>query len=327
MLLQIVENLAEDPADRGTARHLRAGRECRRRRYRRRRRGCLQDREPQPPVIYRALPGRGDRGRRHPARCVHDGRAADRAAQFAALWQPGPSEDPPSRRRGRRRDRRLRQLRRRADGRRRVPVPPELQRQHPGQRDVRRHCEGRPHLLFGRLGRRELGHLCRRQDRARRHPRRDDGIGRVRRQRRREAADRAGRRPIHREAPDRGVPRIDGRRRDRRDPGHGRGGAHLVGGRDGRQRRPRHRARSRPRAGARNRHEPLRDHAERKPGADADGAAPRQRGRGPARLREMGTRFRGDRARDRDRPADPQDARRARRRHPGRAAGRRGTAI
>ena len=53
------------------------GRECRGRRYRRRRRGRLQDREPQPPLVYRALSGRGDRGRRHPARRLHDGRAAD----------------------------------------------------------------------------------------------------------------------------------------------------------------------------------------------------------------------------------------------------------
>ncbi len=44
-------------------------------------------------------------------------------------------------------------------------------------------------------------------------------------------------------------------RRDRRDPGHGRGRADLVFGRDGRQGRARHRTRPRPRAGARNRHE------------------------------------------------------------------------
>ena len=42
--------------------------------------------------------------------------------------------------------------------------------------------------------------LCRRQDRARRHPRRDDGLGRILRGRRREAPDRAGRRPVHRES-------------------------------------------------------------------------------------------------------------------------------
>ena len=87
------------------------------------------------------------------------------------------------------------------------------------------HRADRPHLLFGRRGRRQSGGLCRRQDRPRRHPRRDHGLGRVRRGRRGEAPDRAGRRSVHREAADRGLPRADGDRRDRRDPGHGRGRA------------------------------------------------------------------------------------------------------
>ena len=69
----------------------------------------------------------------------------------------------------------------------------------------------------------------------RRHPRRDHGLGRVRRGVGGEAPDRAGRRPVHREAPARSLPRADGRGRDRRHPGHGRGGPHLVLGRDGRQ--------------------------------------------------------------------------------------------
>ncbi len=112
----------EDAADRGAARHLRARRARRGHRYRRRRRRGLQDREPQPPLIHRAVQGRGDRGRRHSARCVHDGRAADRPPQLAALWRPRPPEDAASRIQGCRRHRRLRQLRRGADGRRRVPV-------------------------------------------------------------------------------------------------------------------------------------------------------------------------------------------------------------
>ena len=66
------------------------------------------------------------------------------------------------------------------------------------------------------------------QDRARRHPRRDHGARRVRRRLRGEAADRAGRRPVHREAADRGLPRADGDRRDRGDPGHGRGRADQL---------------------------------------------------------------------------------------------------
>ena len=142
---------------------------------------------------------------------------------------------PGIRRRRGRRDRRLRQLRRRADGRRRMPVPSELQRQHPGQRDAS--ASPAPTASSIRPSASEPGHLCQCQDRARRHPRRDDGLGRIRRGRRREAPDGAGRRPVHRKASDRGVPRTDGRRCHRRDPGYGRGRAHLVGGRDGGQRR------------------------------------------------------------------------------------------
>ena len=78
--------------------------------------------------------------------------------------------------------------------------------------------------------------LSRLQDRPRRHPRRDHGLGRVRGRRGGEAPDRAGRRPLRREAAARSLPRTDGVGRGRRDPGHGRGGAHLVGRRDGRAR-------------------------------------------------------------------------------------------
>ena len=45
----------------------------------------LQDGEPQPPLLHRALSGRGDRRRRHPARRLHHGRAADRQSERAAL--------------------------------------------------------------------------------------------------------------------------------------------------------------------------------------------------------------------------------------------------
>ena len=49
-------------------------------------------------------------------------------------------------------------------------------------------------LLFGRLGRRQSDRLCRLQDRPRRHPRRDHGLGRFLRGQRGEAPDRPGRR-------------------------------------------------------------------------------------------------------------------------------------
>ena len=45
----------------------------------------LQDRVAQPPVVHRAVPGRGHRRGRHHARHLHDGRASGRAAERAAL--------------------------------------------------------------------------------------------------------------------------------------------------------------------------------------------------------------------------------------------------
>ena len=61
-------------------------------------------------------------------------------------------------------------------------------------------ADTRRHLLFqGRRGG-QSGGLCRLQDRARRHPRRDHGLGRVRRRCRSAAPDGPGRRPVHRES-------------------------------------------------------------------------------------------------------------------------------
>ena len=45
----------------------------------------LQDRVAQPPVVHRALPGRGHRRGRHHPRHLHHGRAPDRPAERAAL--------------------------------------------------------------------------------------------------------------------------------------------------------------------------------------------------------------------------------------------------
>ncbi len=74
--------LAEAAADRGPAGDLRPGRERGRGRHRRRHGRGVQDREPQPPELHRALPGGGDRGRRHPARRLHDGRTAGGATSI-----------------------------------------------------------------------------------------------------------------------------------------------------------------------------------------------------------------------------------------------------
>lgn len=118
------------------------GRECRRHRYRGRAGGGLQDGKPQPSVLHRALPGRDDGCRRHPARRVHDGRAADRGAEFPALRPAGPSAHAPSRRRRGRGHRRLRQFLRRADGGRIGRLPHPLRRQHPRQRHGGRPRQG-----------------------------------------------------------------------------------------------------------------------------------------------------------------------------------------
>ena len=85
LLLQVLEGVAEEAADQGAVGDPGPGRERRRDRHRRRPGRHLQDGEPQPPLLHRALPGRGDRRRRHPARRLHHGRAADRQPQRAAL--------------------------------------------------------------------------------------------------------------------------------------------------------------------------------------------------------------------------------------------------
>ena len=77
-------------------------------------------------------------------------------------------------------------------------------------------------------------------------------------------------------------------RRRHRHPGHGRGGPHLLGGRDGRQGRPRRRARPRRGALPRGRHDRLRDDAVGEPGAHAHGARARQGGRRPRRSSASG---------------------------------------
>ena len=296
--------MAAHPADQGTARHSGSRRECRRRRYRRRRLRGLQDGEPQPPLLHRALPGCGDRRRWHFARRLHHGRAPGGGDERAALRCAGPSENPPpGGRRGVGR-RRLRQFLRRADGRRRAQFRRPLQRQHPGQRICRRHRQDRCDLPVGSQGRRPAGRLSRRQDRARWRRRRYHGFGRVRRQDRGKAPDRAGRRPVHREMPAGSLPRTDGVGRGHRNPGHGCCRPDLLGRRDGSQGRPRHPARPRQGAGARGAHVGLRNDALGESGAHVDGAAPRKGSRGRGDLHKMGPRLRY-RRRDHRRPAFP----------------------
>ena len=112
----------EGAEDRRAARRHR--RERRRRRHRRGLGGHLQGRVAQPPVLRRAVPGRGHRRRRHRPRHPLDGRPAGRG--------DGPAAVRPGRRRGhpagaarrRRRHRRLRQLPGPAQHRRRGRLRP-----------------------------------------------------------------------------------------------------------------------------------------------------------------------------------------------------------
>ena len=68
------------------------GRERGRGRRRRRPGVRVQGRVAQPPERGRAVPGRRDRRRRHPARHLRDRRAADRGARLAALRRAAPRE-------------------------------------------------------------------------------------------------------------------------------------------------------------------------------------------------------------------------------------------
>ena len=166
LLLQELEEVAAHPADHRRGGDPGAGRECRRHRHRRRAGGDLQDGEPQPPLLHRAVPRRGDRRRRHPARRLHHGCAADRGVERAPLRRSGPSTHAASGGRRGRRHWRLRQFLRRADRRRRGEFPPPLQRQLPGQRLRARHREQGRRLLFEGGGRRPSRRLSRREDRA-----------------------------------------------------------------------------------------------------------------------------------------------------------------
>ena len=165
----------------------------------------------QPPERRRAVPGRGDRRRRHPARHLHDGRAADRGPRRAPLRRPVRRPDAAPRRRRRARRRRLRQLRRRPDGRRRARVRPVVPGQPARQRHGDRPARGAAMLtlaaapgpgnlvvLFGSAtGRDGIGGASVLACATFARP------GPV------QAAVRPGRRPVRGEAPHRGVARAD----------------------------------------------------------------------------------------------------------------------
>ena len=201
-----------------------------------------------------------------------------------------------ARRRGRR-NRRLRQLRGRADGRGRSDVRRGVQRQHPGQRVLPRagpqgRDDEREGARRGQSG--ALRWLC---NRTRRNSRSVDGVGGVRQAKRGQAPGGASRRSVHREIIDRGVPGSGQDRCDRRDPGHGRGGTHVVVERDAVAWRTRDRTRPRQGSAARSGTDAVRNSALRIAGANADRRGARARGGIAGGLREMGPARGGDRSR------------------------------
>ena len=244
--------------------------ERRHHRHRRRLRRRDEDGEPQPPVRGRAVPGRGDRRRRHPARHLHHGRAAVRQPRQPAVRRVSTNA-------------RNRYLFEHVVGGiafygNCVGVPTVggevyfedcysgnclVNAMSVGLMRTSRSCAPSPADPATRCcwSARETGRDGIRGATVAGEPgvRRDP----------REAPQRPDRRPVHREAADRGLPRAPAPAPRGRHSGHGRGGNHLLHLRDGRQGQVGMRHRRRPRPPARDRHGALGDHALREPGAHA----------------------------------------------------------
>ena len=168
-LKQFGEITAGDAGRQDAGRHRR---ERRRRRHRPGLRRHVQDRVAQPPVVRRALPGRGDRRRRHRPRHPRDGRPAGRGDGPAALRPARRRRHPPRAARDRGRRRRLRQLPRPAQHRRRGRLRRDVRRQPAGQRALRRRAAARGPPPRQGVRRRQPGDPVRRPHRRRRHRRR-----------------------------------------------------------------------------------------------------------------------------------------------------------
>ena len=256
------QDLPEEAPDAGQERRPGAGRERRHHRHRRRAGRRLQDRIAQPPLVHRALPGRGDGGRRHPARHLHHGRAADRPDGLAALrparqpagtgpsWKASSPASPPT-------------------------ATPSACRRSGGEVYFDECYSLNPLVNVFCLGLAEKDKIFYAKTEAVGNAvlyvgakTGRDGIHGasmaspgIRRGHRGQAAQRPGRRPVQGKAPARGLPRGHGPADHRRHPGHGRGRADLLDDRDAGQERPGRRHRPGQGAPAREGHDPLRDHA------------------------------------------------------------------
>ena len=177
LLLQVQQGAPQQfseipPGDAGRQDARRHRRERRRHRHRPGLRRHLQGREPQPPVVRRALPGCGHRRRRHRPRHPRHGRPPGRGDGPAALRPARRPGHPSGAARDRRRRRRLRQLPRPAQHRRRGGLRRDLPRQPARQRALRRRAAARGPPPRQGERRRQPGDPVRRQDRRRRHRRR-----------------------------------------------------------------------------------------------------------------------------------------------------------
>ena len=284
-------------------------------------RGGLQDGDPQPPQLHRAVPGRGHRRRRHPARRLHHGRAADRARSTrCASATPSHPQTPWL----------LEGVVAGIGGYGNcIGVPTvggevAFDASYNGNILVNAFTVGvlqADRIFKGTAaGRRQPGPLRRREDRPRRHPRRDDGLA-PSSTRRARASARPCRWAIR-------SPRSSCSRRASSCSRPTRWSASRTWARRG---SPRRRSRWRAAAGsgieldvaqgaaAREGHDALRDHALREPGAHAHRRQAGPRGRGAAHLPEVGSRRGGHRPRHRHRPACVvEDGDQVVRRHPGR---------
>ena len=196
LLVQVVARAPRTAPDGGAMGARRPGRERRRGRRGRRDRRRHTDREPQPPLRHRAVPGRGDRGGWHPPRHLHDGRQAHRAHGSAALRSAGGRRGAAGSPKGWSRASRLRQRGGRADRRR----GGRLRRRYEGNPLVNVLCLGLlpvDRLVLGRAtGAGNLAVLLGSSTGPRRDRRRvGAGLRRLRgcRRRRGQAAQRAGR--------------------------------------------------------------------------------------------------------------------------------------
>ena len=134
------------------------------------------------PQLHRAVPGRGDRRRRHRARHHLDGRAPGRRHGRPALRRDRPPRHRPRAAGRRERHQLLRQLPRPAEHRRRDLVRPDLPGEPARQRARGRRAAPRGPAPRQRPRRRQQGRAVRRPHRRRRHRRRQHpGLRHVRR--------------------------------------------------------------------------------------------------------------------------------------------------